>query len=208
MGVNHLVDDSQSLFVLEFLTQTGFQLVMGNGGIELSYIHLHAILSVFQIPHGCPFHTFTGVVYAPSGNIGTTPMVRRLHKDRLYHSHNRMVGALVRVEVRDLKFPLLPGQTVLYHAGCVWSQEVQPLKPCGQVRSVVIYMLQYLLNHPSLHLPFGSVNDSLSAILYRHYLFIKIANSFHAFVSYRAFKKDLLTLSLQTNFLPMGKAKQ
>ena len=191
MGVNYLVDDSQSLFVFEFLTQTGFQPVMGNGGIELSYIHLHAVLSVFQIP-----------------NVSTTPMVRRPHKDRLYHSHNRMVGALVRVEVRDLKFPLLPGQTIAYHAGCVWSQEVQPLKPCGQVRSVVIYMLQHLLNHPSLHLPFGSVYDSLSAIFYRHYLVIEITYSFHAFVSYRAFKKDLLTLSLQTNFLPMGKAKQ
>lgn len=172
------------------------------------YIKFHTIFCVFQILLCCTFYTFACVVYTPSRYVSTTPMIRRFHKYRLQNSHNRMMGTLVRVEVRDLKFPLLPGQTVLYHAGCVWSQEVQPLKPCGQIRSVVIYMLQYLLNHPSLHLPFGSVNDSLSAILYRHYLFIKIANSFHAFVSYRAFKKDLLTLSLQTNFLPMGKAKQ
>ena len=105
MGVNHLEDDLQSLFVFDFLSQSGFQLAMRNRRVELANVHFHAIFSVFPVPHSGSLHTLASKVNAPVGDIGATPSVGRFLNNRLENLHNGVVCALVGVERWDLQFP-------------------------------------------------------------------------------------------------------
>lgn len=102
VGVNHLEDDLQELFVFDFLPQTGFQFAVRNGRVELAYVHLHAVLGVFSVPDSSPLHTLGSMVDTTLRDVGTAPMIGRPFNDRLEDLHNGVVCALVRVERRDL----------------------------------------------------------------------------------------------------------
>ena len=114
--------------------------------------------------------------------------------------------ALVRVKCRYLYFPFLAGQAINDSSWPIGSDKSQVLQSQRKLVRIAVDIIQYFLYSLAIALSLGRIKDGCLAIFNRYYLFVYIAYPFHSFCFFTSLSINLLSLSSQTIFLPMGMA--